>query len=107
MDQKFEDRVYSDIEQRGFECPVRFIFENQEQLQWDSVDPSCTHSIMTLPISNGVVWIGLRGDLHEESGLDKMFYAVRDMKQLRHFMSVFRKLGKTCEACSRRYGAQV
>ena len=103
----FERKVHSDIKQRGFKDPVCFMFGNQEQLQWDSLDPSCKHSVMTLPISNGAVWIGLRGDLHEESGLDKMFYAVRDMNELRHFMSVFRKLGKTCEACSRRYGAQV
>jgi hypothetical protein len=107
MDTQFEARVYSDIKKRGFKGPVRFTFGNQEHLQWDSVDPSCKHSIMTLPISLGTVWIGMRGDVHEESGLDKMFYPVRDMKQLRQFMSVFHKLGKTCEACSRRYGAQV
>lgn len=107
MDKEFEDRVHFDIEQRGFKGPVRFTFGNKEQLQWDSVDPSCKHSIMTLPISLGTVWIGLRGDLRDESGLDEMFYPVRNMSQLKQFMRVFRKLGKTCEACSRRYGAQV
>jgi hypothetical protein len=62
---------------------------------------------MTLLGSPGDVMIGVRGATHDESGLDEMFYPVRDMKQLRQFMSVFHKVGKTCEACSRRYGAQV
>lgn len=107
MDTQFEARVYSDIKKRGFKDPVCFTFGNQKQLRWYSVDPSCKHSIMTLPISNGAVWIGLRGDTRDESGLDEMFYPVRNMSQLKQFMSVFHKLGKTCEACSRRYGAQV
>ena len=107
MDTQFEARVYSDIKKRGFKDPVCFTFGNQKQLRWYPVDPSCKHSIMTLLGPPGVVMIGVRGATRDESGLDEMFYAVGDMKQLRHFMSNFRKLGKTCEACSRRYGAQV